>query len=308
MLDALRDRMAVAVSRPFGHAPYPLARTLEYAGDPGLFGPDSVSWRVIGDVSSMLGGIRALLVQAAHPEVVAGVADHSRYRQDPLGRLSRTSAYVTATTFGAMPEVEAAVAKVRRVHRPVRGRSHRGEYYTADAPDLSAWVHNALTDSFLAAYQAFGPETLTPGEADRFVVEQARIGRLLDAKPIPETAAELAHWIRTHDGVASSPGMRDAVQFLTDPPLEGFGLRAGYRVLQAGAVATLPPRIRRVLCLQDAPGAVEATRGLVWSLRWAMGASPSWNLALLRLGEPVPDGLFRQPLPVGELGATGRPA
>lgn len=306
LLGPLQSRLAVAVSRPFGHAPYPLANTDRYRGDPGLFGPDSISWRVIGDVSSMLGGIRALLVQAAHPEVVAGVADHSRYREDPLGRLSRTSAYVTATTFGALPEVEAAVERVRRVHRPIRGTSHRGEDYSADAPDLSAWVHNALTDSFLAAYQAYGSRALTRSEADRFVAEQARVGRLLDAKPIPETAAELAHWIVTHEGISASPGMREAVEFLTAPPLEGFGLRSGYRVVQAGAVAILPARLRRILCVRRAPGAIESTRALVRSLRWAMGASPSWNLALLRTGAPVPEGLFRQPLPTG--GATGRPA
>ncbi|MFP3915319.1 MAG: oxygenase MpaB family protein, partial [Actinomycetota bacterium] len=127
LVNMARRRMAAAVARPFGHAPYPLADSLRYEGDPGLFGPGSVSWRVVGDVSSMLGGIRALLVQAAHPEVVAGVADHSRYREDPLGRLSRTSAYVTATTFGAMPEVEEAIERVRRAHRPVRGTSHRGQ-------------------------------------------------------------------------------------------------------------------------------------------------------------------------------------
>jgi hypothetical protein len=102
--------------------------------------------------------------------------------------------------------------------------------------------------------------------------------------------------------------MRDAVEFLTDPPLEGWGLRVGYRVLQAGAVATLPPRLRRILCLRPGPGAIEATRGLMWSLRWAMGASPSWKLALIRVGAPVPDDLFRQPLPTEVPGATGRPA
>ena len=107
----------------FAHAGDPLEHTLDYTGDPGLFGPDSISWEVMGDVSGFIGGIRALLVQAAHPEVVAGVADHSRYREDPLGRLSRTSAYVTATSYGAMPEVETAVAIVRRVHRPVEGTS-----------------------------------------------------------------------------------------------------------------------------------------------------------------------------------------
>ena len=85
--ESLRQRVVASATGPFQHAPYPLSRTLAFPGDPGLFGPGSVSWTVIGDASTFAGGIRALLVQAAHPEVVAGVADHSRYREDPLGRL-----------------------------------------------------------------------------------------------------------------------------------------------------------------------------------------------------------------------------
>lgn len=307
-LDLVRRRMALAASRPFGYTRYPLENTLEYRGDPGLFGPGSVSWKVIGDVSSLVGGIRALLVQAAHPEVVAGVADHSRYREDPLGRLSRTSAYVTATTFGALPEVDEAVERVRRAHRPIRGRSHRGRGYSADAPDLSAWVHNALTDSFLAAYQYFGPGTLTPAEADHFVAEQARIGRLLDAAPLPVTARELGNWIAEHPGIAPSPGMEAAVDFLTSPPLGGIGLRVGYRVLQAGAIATLPESLREVLGVRSNDRAIEVAKAVVSTLRWSMGSSPSWHLALIRTDSPVPDDLFRQPLPIGRAGATGRPA
>lgn len=307
-VEILRRRLTVTATGPFGHAPYPLANSLDHAGDPGLFGPGAVSWRVIGDVSAFVGGVRALLVQAAHPEVVAGVADHSLYRQDPLGRLSRTSAYVTATTFGAMPEVEAAVAAVRRAHRRVEGRSHRGDPYRADDPALSAWVHNALTDSFLATYQAYGPRRLTPDEADRFVVEQAHIGCLLDADPLPLSAAELSEWVTWHSRVAPSPGMEDAVEFLGSPPLSGRGLRLGYAAIHAAAVATLPTRLRSVLGLSVRPGARPAGRSLVGSLRWALGASPSWHLALRRVGAEVPDGLFRQGRPGERVGATGRPA
>lgn len=301
--------MISAATSPFGHAAYPLANSLDHRGDPGLFGPGSASWRVIGDVSTFVGGIRALLVQAAHPEVVAGVADHSRYREDPLGRLSRTSAYVTATTFGAMPEVEEAVATVRRAHRRVQGTSHRGLAYRADSPPLAAWVHNALTDSFLTAYQHFGPGPLAPEEADRFVAEQAKIGRLLDADPIPETAADLHRWIGSHPSLGPSPGLAEAVDFLTQPPLQGTGQRTGYRLMQAAAVATLSPRMRSVLDLPLRPGALGAGRQVVRALRWALGFSPSWNLALVRVGAPIPEGLFRQPLPVdGRRGATGRSA
>src|SRR5690606_24937360 len=158
--DVIRQRVIRSATSPFGYADYPLARTLEYSGDPGLFGPGAVSWQIIGDVAAFAGGIRALLIQAAHPEVVAGVEEHSRYREDPLGRLSRTSAYVTATTYGAAPEVEAAVALVRGAHRGVSGRSHRGRAYAASNAAHAAWVHNVLTDSFLATYEAYGPRPL----------------------------------------------------------------------------------------------------------------------------------------------------
>ena len=297
LIDGLRSRIISSATSPFRHAPYPLAHSLSYGGDPGLFGPESVSWRVIGDVASFVGGIRALLIQAAHPEVVAGVGDHSRYREDPLGRLSRTSAYVTATTFGAMPEVERAVTQVRRVHRMVSGVSSRGIPYDADDPGFSAWVHNALTDSFLVANQTFGADVLTAAEADRFVLEQTRVGALLDADPMPISAEELSLWIVQHPGPAPSPEMEAAVDFLTDPPLEP-GLKLGYKFLLEAAVATLPIRIRDILGATRMPGAISAGRAVASGLRWALGASPSWQLALVRVGAPIPEGLFTQPLPV----------
>jgi uncharacterized protein (DUF2236 family) len=295
-LEALRVRIVASATDPFGHAPYPLARSLEYRGDPGLFGPGSVSWRVIGDTSAFVGGIRALLIQAAHPEVVAGVSDHSRYREDPLGRLSRTSAYVTATTYGAMPEVSAAIDVVRGVHRPVRGTSHRGRAYSAGTPRFAAWVHNALTDSFLVAYQAYGPEPLTPEEADRFVAEQTKVGVLLDADPMPDTAGGLHRWIAEHPDVSRSPGMEEAVAFLSAPPLR-TGQRVGYRLLATAAIDTIPDRILETLDLQRRPGGRAVGRRAVDALRWALGSSPSWRLALARTGAEEPAGLFKQPLP-----------
>ena len=112
MINRVKDRVVGSTTDLFSHGPQPLEHTLNYAGDPGILGPGSVSWRVVGDASAFVAGIRALLVQTAHPEVVAGVENHSRYRSDPLGRLTRTSAYVTATTYGAGPEVAASVALV----------------------------------------------------------------------------------------------------------------------------------------------------------------------------------------------------
>ena len=156
-LQRYRARLGASVSGLFSHGQMPLQHTAEYPGDAGLCGPDSVSWKAIGDVSVFVGAIRALLVQAAHPEAVAGVDDHSRYRDDPMGRLNRTAYYVTSATFGAMPEVEKAVDRVRAAHRGVSGTSHRGLAYDAAMPELAAWVHNTLTESFLVSYREFGP-------------------------------------------------------------------------------------------------------------------------------------------------------
>ena len=297
MGESWRTRVRASATGPFGHIEYPLRHTLDFPGDPGVCGPGSASWSVISDVAAFVGGIRALLIQSAHPEVVAGVADHSRYRVDPLGRLSRTSAYVTATTFGACPEVERAVEAVRGAHGRVEGTSHRGRSYSAAAPDLSAWVHNVLTDSFLAAHRTFGAAGLTSADADRFVREQARIGRMLGAEPVPEEAASLSRWVEDHPDLAPSPGMRAAVDFLADPPFDRVQ-KVGYRLLYLGAVSTIPGRIRHVLGIRLCRGSRTAGAAGVRLLRSVLGFSPTWNLALIRTGSPVPEGVFRQPLPV----------
>lgn len=293
LIEELRRGVAASATEPFAHAPYPLARTLEHEGDPGLLGPGSVSWMVIADIAAFVGGIRGLLVQAAHPEVVAGVADHSRYREDPLGRLSRTSAYITATTYGAMPEVQRAIAQVKRIHRVVEGVSSRGVAYSAGDPSFSAWVHNALTDSFLTTHLSYGGMRLEPSDADRFVLEQTRIGELLHADPMPETRAELSTWIVEHPRLAPSPEMEDAVKFLANPPLPSR-VKLGYRLLLEAAIATIPKRIRDILGVTPALGAQRMGRSTVAGLRWALGYSPSWRLALERCGREVPEHLFKQ--------------
>jgi len=293
-----RDRIADATVGLFAYANYPLAQTLEYRGDPGLFGPDSATWRVMGDITAMLGGIRALLIQSAHPEVVAGVAQHSAYRTDPLGRLSRTTAYVTATSYGAMPEVNAALAVVRRAHQPVEGTSERNRPYSANDADHASWVHNVLIDSFLVAHQVFSGSPLTPDDADRFVVENHRLGESLRAVDLPATAGELSTWVAEHPAIAPSAAMSDTISFLADPPLP-TAAHIGYRRLFDAAVTTIPDPVRTVLGLEPRPGAALMGQSIMSVLRWAMGSSPSWWLAVERVGAPLPTGVaFRRPPPV----------
>ena len=291
MMHFAKTRVINSVSGMFAHAEVPLKNTGDFQGDRGLCGPDSVSWRVIGDVSVFVGGIRALLVQAAHPEVVAGVDDHSRYRDDPLGRLSRTSFYVTSATYGAMPEVTEAINLVKSAHQGVSGTSPRGQPYSASTPELAAWVHNTLTDSFLEAYQRFGGR-LSVAEADQFVVEQTKVGEMLGASPLPATADSLRAWVAEHPALAPSPGMRTALRFLQNPPIP-LAQKTGYQVLMNGAITTIPPQLTSVLGLTAVPGARLSSTALVLGLRRIMKNSPAWQAALQRCGADYNPRLFR---------------
>ena len=304
VIKGLKDRVVASTSSLFSHGPTALEHTLDHPGDPGLLGPGSVSWRVIGDAAAFVGGIRALVVQTAHPEVVAGVEEHSRYRDDPFGRLNRTSVYVTETTYGSIAEVEAAVAAVRTAHRPVRGHSERNRPYSAGHPEMAAWVHNVLTDSFLTAYQTYGPQRLTTAEADQFVREQARIGALLDASPLPDSAGELSAWIAQNPALEGSTAQANALRFLRKPPLP-ISVKLGYRPLFNAAIPTIQPAVRALIGLEPGRASEQVGRTTVRALRWALGSSPSWHLALVRAGAPVPPGLFRQPLPTRVPGQSG---
>jgi uncharacterized protein (DUF2236 family) len=148
-------------------------------------------------------------------------------------------------------------------------------------------VHNTLTDSFVVAYQRFGPRRLSDHEADRYVAEQVAVGRLLGADPLPDTAAALGEWIGGHPGLAPSPGQREAVEFLRRPPLP-LPIRIAYGFLYRAAVATVPPSIRDIIGVRRTPGDVLLGRVVTRGLRWTLGPSPAWQLAQARVNGPVP--------------------
>ncbi len=122
-------------------------------GDPGLFGPQSVIWQVHRDFTPMLcGGVSALLLQMLHPLALAGVWDHSNFREDMIGRLRRTSQFVSVTTFGPTAEAERLIAKVKAIHLRVTGVGSDGTPYAASDPALLTWVHVAESSRFLASH------------------------------------------------------------------------------------------------------------------------------------------------------------
>jgi uncharacterized protein (DUF2236 family) len=165
--------------------------------DTGLFGPGSACWKVHGDFTSMMvGGVAALLMQMLHPGALAGVWDHSNFRDDMRGRLRRTARFIAGTTYGSVAEAEALIAHVHSIHDKVNGVLPEGTSYSAHDPDLLTWVHVAEVSSFLAAYLRYKNPGFPPEEQDRYYAEVAEIARRLGAAEVPTSRAEIADYLR----------------------------------------------------------------------------------------------------------------
>lgn len=167
--------------------------------DVGLFGPDSVTWRVHGDPAMLLAGFRALMLQAVHPLVMAGFDGNSRFREDPWGRLRRTGEWVGTVTYGTTEEAERAGRALRTLHgRLAPGiEPESGLPYRVDDPDLLLWVHCTEVESFLSTYRRCGGR-LSAQDADAYVDEMRRSAALvgLDPAGAPRTAAEIEEYYR----------------------------------------------------------------------------------------------------------------
>jgi uncharacterized protein (DUF2236 family) len=277
-LEEVRRRVARTVrgaigARPSGHEAFDIADE----SDPGLFGPSSVAWRVHRDTSMFIGGLRALLVQTVHPLAMAGVADHSDYRQDPWGRLRRTALYVGTTTYGSTPAATHAIDRVRAVHEFVRGTTPDGREYAATDPHLLAWVHATEVDSFLRAFRRYGSEPLDGADADRYVAEMAVVASRIGAEDPPTTVAGLRDvLIDFRPELAAGRQAHDAVRFLLVPPVP-LVTRGPYGLIAAAAVGLLPTFVRRMLWLPRPPLSDPllvrpAAKLLMSGLGWAMTA------------------------------------
>ena len=159
---------------------------LQPAGDPGLLGPHSSAWQVHAHfMAMMVGGIASLIVQALHPRALAGVWDHSSFRDDLGARLGRTAFFIAATTYGGRAMAEQAMQRVQRIHRQVQGVDAQGQAYRADDPHLLAWVHLAECTSFMRAYDTHGRPSLDSHGQDRYFAEMALLGSAMGTGPMP---------------------------------------------------------------------------------------------------------------------------
>jgi uncharacterized protein (DUF2236 family) len=262
---------------------------METIPDVGLFGPESVTWRIHADPMFHVAGLRALFLQALHPVAMAGVARYSRgFREEMWQRLASTSQFVAVTTFGTTADAEAAAARVRKIHAALPG---------IDEPDLLRWVHCCEVDSFLSVARRSGLK-LTDIEADQYISEQLRAAELigLDAASVPADVDSLAgYFTDVRSELALTPPAVDAAHRLLLPPMPAWvQTLTPARVAWAGAAALgfalMPDWARRLyrmpgLATTDfaATAAARAMRPALLALPTSVREGPTLRAARERL-------------------------
>lgn len=250
----------------------PLVVMTRTRGATGLFSPDSVTWRVHAEPLMGLAGMRALLLQALHPAAMAAIDEHSNYSDDPWSRLTRTTEFVGVATFGTATEAMFAGSRVRAVHARIRGTTPDGAPYSADDPQLLAWVHSCMVASFLEVTTRAGLR-LSPAEQDSYIAEQVNSAMLVGLEPdeVPrDRAGLLDYFAAVRPVLECSPAARRAAKQVINPvpqhllptPVAAFTgpmgrvrqPRPAWAVVAGLAYAALPPWARRIYAIGDLPG------------------------------------------------------
>ncbi|TDT38852.1 uncharacterized protein (DUF2236 family) [Streptomyces sp. BK208] len=293
--------------------------------DPGLFGPDSVTWHAHGDPMMWVAGIRALYLQALHPRAVRAVMENSDFRRDAWGRLMRTAGFVGTTTYGTTEAAERAGARVRRIHRMLGATDpDTGERYAVDEPELLLWVHCAEIGSYLHVLRRSG-FPLTDADADRYLAEHRHSARLVGLAPgsAPANRSELAaYFTRVRPELAAGPDAHEVDDFLRRPPTHPLLVPARellWRRIARLAYDSLPPYAHELYGTPASPPAtvtrrLRATGALLRTvparLRWQLPPRHILS-AMARLGpaaRPAPYKIGRQAAILdrpGEGGADG---
>lgn len=245
-------------------------------GDPGLFGPQAVCWRVHGDFTSMLiGGISALMLQMLHPLALAGVWDHSNFRQDMLGRLRRTGQFISGTTFGSTQDAHWLIEKVRGIHLKVVGTAEDGTPYAASDPQLLTWVHVTEVSSFLAAHLRYRNPHLSGAEQDAYYDEIALIAERLGARDVPRSRAEVAAYLeRMRPQLRCDHRSREVVNLLQAAPAPTLLAKPFGRLMTQAGIDLLPRWASHLLELEQGDMRRKLIRASIGRsaplLRWAV--------------------------------------
>ncbi|WP_122465157.1 MULTISPECIES: oxygenase MpaB family protein [Brevundimonas] len=243
-----------------------------------LFPPDSVAWRVHGDVVCMLtGGIASLMLQMLHPKVLAGVWDHSDFRADMHGRLKRTAKFISVTTFDSAPRAEALLERINAIHGQVRGVLPNGEPYDALDPRLLAWVHVTEAMCFLEGWRRYGEPDMSRADQDRYFDEMARIAGPLGADPIPRSRGEAEAFIQImRPELVSDERTQEVRDLVLRQNLGAWHTAPAARVIMAAGVDLLPAWARQLHRLPRSPVdafAAAQAKAMARTVRWAYATS-----------------------------------
>jgi uncharacterized protein (DUF2236 family) len=266
-------------------------------GDLGLCGgPGSLSWEIHGDFASVVvAGNAAVLMEVLHPSVMHGVHTQSAYRTQTARRARNTLGYVLRTTFGSTQAATEVIEGVKKMHARVSGTRLDGVAYRALDPELIAWVHTCIPWAIMLAFERTR-RPLSRAEKDRYLREQALIGRMGGADWVPETADELDAYVeRMRPELAMTPQTQEFLAFLEGKlqgELQHGELDRGERFdrwLGVHSSMTLMPEWARRLTGTDHPRAVQrtllepATHLRAQLVRWAYPAPPCVAMAHARV-------------------------
>lgn len=309
----LRQRLGDVVQAPFDLSQLPGVQYTDPPGDPGLFGPGSISWRVGSDwPSALVGGMSGLILGTLHPLVLAGTLDHSIFRKDPIGRLARTASFVMATAFGSTEVAGGVVDYVNRLHSRISGTAPNGNPYSATDPGLAVWTHVTIYGGFLDGHLLYAPNPISGRQIDAYWDEVARVPEMLGARGVPRSRYEVQDYFRRvrpeleasrdardsarwvlDGGKGDTPTVRDSAAALVKAwgdlmpgpgshalkerilrPASAGAVRVAYAILARAAVDLLPGWGRSMLDLQRSGFAGPATRAYFATLRLAVPTVP----------------------------------
>ena len=245
-VETTRPNLKSRLAKPLFDAPG--AARIDYGapkGDPGMFGPDSMAWRVHANpIALAIGGVAAVILELAEPRVRSGVWDHSIFKTDPLKRMQRTGEATLITTYGPTKAAQARVDMVTRMHERVSGVTPEGQAYTALEPELMTWVHITAGWGFLNAYDRY-VQPVSAADKDRYYAEGGRLGRAFGAADAPGSVAEVEQWFARMDPLlVPHPIIGEFLDIVATTSPMGLAGRLVQPMVVQAAIDLLPAHLR----------------------------------------------------------------
>jgi uncharacterized protein (DUF2236 family) len=221
---------------------------LRPSGEAALVSPDSVSWRVFKNpLSLFIGGVTAVLMELAEPRVRAGVWEHTTFRVDPIRRLRRTGLAAMVTVYGARSTAETMIARIRRIHDRIAGRTSAGKAYRADDPDLLNWVQATAAFGFLQAYHSY-VRPLPRVKRDHYYAEGIPAAALYGATGAPKSEEALEALFEQMAGRLECSGIVfEFLAIMRSAPILPLPLRPVQHLLVRAALDQTPYWLRTIL-------------------------------------------------------------